>query len=69
MKSLVLYLFLLILGFFFNFVLDIIYKYDKFSKTLLKKNLELFSNKKDSLVLFFLHFMLLPLKIDFIIKK
>lgn len=69
MKSLVLYLFLLILEFFFNFILDIIYKYGKFSKALLKKSLEFFSDEKNGPILFFLYFILLLLKIDFIIKK
>lgn len=69
MKSLVLYLFLLILKVFFNFVLDTIYKYSKFFKALLEKSLEFFPDKKGSPVLFFLRFMLLLLKIDFIRKK
>lgn len=69
MKSLVLYLFLLILKVFFNFVLDTIYKYSKFFKALLEKSLEFFPGEKGSPVLFFLRFMLLLLKIDFIIKK
>lgn len=53
MRGLILYFFLLILGVLFNFALDIVYKYDRFSETLLKKGFKFVSGNKISLVLFF----------------
>lgn len=61
--------FLLILEVLFNFILDIIYKYGKFSKTLLKKSLEFILSKKVDFILLFLIFMLLSSKIDPILEK
>lgn len=52
MKNLILYFFLLIFKILFNFILNIIYKYDRFSKTLLKKILNL-SQVKGIALLFF----------------
>lgn len=53
MTGLILYFFLLILRVLFNFVLDIVYKYNRFSKTLLKKGFEFVLNNKIRPVLFF----------------
>lgn len=53
----------------FNFILDVVYKCNRLSKALLKKDLKLVLSEKSNLILFFLYFILLLLKINFIIKK
>lgn len=69
MKNPILHIFLLILKVLFNSALDIIYKYSKFSKTLLKKSFNLITGKKSSLILFFLCFILLLSKVGPVTKK
>lgn len=69
MKSSILYFFLLILRVPFNLALDIIYKHNIFSKTLLKKGLEFDSNRKNGLIIFLLYFILLLSKINPISKE
>ena len=61
--------FLLILEVLFNFTPDAVYKHGEFSKTLLKKDLEFLLGEEINPVLFFLCFMLLPVKFDPISKK
>lgn len=69
MKSLILYFFLLILRILFDFSLDAIYKYNRFSKILLKKIFKFVLGKRVSLILFLLYFILLSLKVYFVLKK
>lgn len=64
MRSSILHFFLLILKILFNLATNAVYKYSRFSKTLLKKNLEFFLRKKVDLILFFLCFILLLFKIN-----
>lgn len=52
MKSSILHFFLLIVEVLFNSALDVIYKRNRFSEALLKKNLEFFLSKGVNLVLF-----------------
>lgn len=63
-KSLILYFFLLILRVFFNLTPNVIHKRDRFSKTLLEKNLEFVLYKQVGSVLLSSSFMLLPPEID-----
>lgn len=60
---------MVILEVFLNPIPNIIYKYNKFSKVLSKKNFELVSVKEVGCILFISCFMLLLLKIDTILKK
>lgn len=68
MKSLVLYFLLLVLGILLNLGLDTCYKQSRFFKTLLKKNLK-FILSKGVVVAFDLSLMLLPAKINPIVKE
>lgn len=65
----ILHFFLLILEVLFNPTLDVIYKPNRFSKNLLKKSLEFVLDEKSSLILFFLSLVLLPSRIDLILKE
>lgn len=49
--------------------LNIIYKYNKFLKTLLKKDFKFVLNNRNNSILFLLHLMLMLYKIDLILKK
>lgn len=69
MKSVVLYFFMLVLEILLNLSLDICYKNSKFLKTLLEKSLKFVSNNEDSILAFYLSFILLLAKIDLILKK
>lgn len=69
MKNLILYFFLIIIKSFFNFTLDVICKYNRFFKILLEKILKFALYKKNNHVLFNFYFILLLIKINFIIKK
>lgn len=69
MKSPVLYFFLLVLQVFFYFSPDIINEYGRFSKILLKKNLELVLCKEKNLVLLNLSLVLLLAKVYPILEK
>lgn len=69
MKNLVLYFFLLVLRVFFNFILDAIYKSNRFIKILLKKDFKFILSRVDNIVLFYLSFILLPAKIDFLLEE
>lgn len=60
--------FLLILRFFFNLTLDIIYKCNRFFKAFLKKNFKFVLYKNNNLILFNLSLILLLVKIDFFLK-
>lgn len=57
------------LGFFFNFILNAIYKYSRFAKILLKKGLKFVLYKESNVVLFNLNLILLLVKVDLITKK
>lgn len=52
-----------------NFSLDASHKQSRFSKTLLKKDLEFISSRKSSIVVFDLGFVLLPAEINLIAEK
>lgn len=68
-KSSVLYFFLLILKIFFDFILDNVYNYGRFSKTLLKRSLKLVSCKSNHLILLNLGHVLLPVEVYSFLKK
>lgn len=57
------------IGVFFDPTLDAIYKYNRFFKTLLEKNFKSVLNRKDSIVTFYLSFVLLLLKIGPLFKE
>lgn len=69
MRSLVMYFFLLVLQVYFYFTSDVVYKYGRFSRTLLKECLEFILYKESDPVLLSLGFVLLPIKVDSISKK
>lgn len=54
---------------FFNLILDIIYEYGRFAKTLLKKIVKFVLYKKNNLVLLNLDFILLLIKVNPILKE
>lgn len=60
---------MLILGVFFNFNLDVIFKYNRFFKILLKKGFKFVLYKKINFILLHLSLVLLLAKVDFIIKE
>lgn len=62
MKNLILYFFLFILEVSFNFILDIVYKYNRFSDTLLKKGFKYILSDKIGSVLFFLMLYVIIIK-------
>lgn len=64
MKSLVLYFFLLVLEVSFNFILDVIHKYSRFSETFPEKGLEFVIYGGNGSVMFDLSLMLVPAKVD-----
>lgn len=61
--------FLLILNVLFNLILDVIYKRDRFSKILLKKDFELISIREINLILFHINLILLLVKVNLFSKK
>lgn len=61
--------FLIVLRISFSFNLDISYKYDRFIKVLLEKNLKFCQNKKKSDIAFILSFMLLLAEVILISEK
>lgn len=69
LESLILYFFLLVLGILFNFCSNIGYKQGGFFEILLKKSRKFEPNKRDSIVIFNLSFVLLPVKVDFVAEK
>lgn len=60
---------LLVLRISLDFSLDTGYKGSRFSKTLLKKNLEFVSNKKNGTIAFNLSFVLLQIEVDSVLEK
>lgn len=52
-----------------DFNLDISYKQCRFLKTLLKKDFEFVLSNRDSIIAFYLSFVLLLAKIDFILEE
>lgn len=69
MKKLILYFFLLILEVSLNFILDIVYKHSRFSKIVSKKSLKFVLGKRNGPITFDLGLILLPVKIDPLIKE
>lgn len=69
MRSLVLNFLLLVLKISLNLSLDAIYKYCRFSKTILEKSLKFILNKKNRTIAFNLNFVLLPAKVNLILEK
>ncbi len=69
MGCLILDFFQLILGVFFDFALDIIYKDNRFSRAFLGKSLKLFPTRRCGSIMFDLIFVLLPAKKDPIFEK
>lgn len=68
-KNPILYLFLLVLGVFFNFIIDVVYKRSRFPKVFTEKTLEIVLDKKIGSVTFDLGLVLLSVEIDHIPKK
>lgn len=69
MKSLILYLFLLVFEDLFNFFPDFVHKRGRLSITFLEKSFKFNAYSKNSLVFFKHKLMLLLLKADFFQKK
>lgn len=69
MRSLILYFFLLVLEVLFNLIPDIVYKYSKFSKNLLKKSLKFFSSGEKGLITFNPGLILLPAEVNLILEE
>lgn len=69
MKNPILHFFLLIFRVSFNITPDIIYKYDKFFKTFLKKSFKFIPYTGTKLVMFKPDLMLLPIKANFLLEK
>lgn len=63
------YFFKLILKVFFDLILDTVYKYDGFFKTLLEKNFKFISSKRNCTFVFYLSFMLLLAKINLVLEN
>lgn len=53
----------------FDFIINIIYKYSRFFKTLLKKGFKFVLYKKSNFVLLNSSFVSLLIEVDFILKK
>lgn len=69
MRNPILNFFLLVLKILLNLCLDAYHKYNRFSKTLTKKDFKFVSSKKNSIFMFYTNFLLLPAKIDLILEK
>lgn len=69
MKNSIYHFFLLILKVLFNLTINAICKYNRFFKTLMKKNLEFNLRKKVGSISLFLYFILLPLKVNLVLEK
>lgn len=69
MESLILNFFLLILQILLNFGPDASHKQNEFSKTLSEKGFKFVLSKRDRIVASNLSFVLLPAKIDPVLKK
>lgn len=63
------YFFLLVLEVFFDLISNVVYKYDRFSETLLEESLEFVSFEKNNPVLLNYSFVLLAVEIDSILEK
>lgn len=63
------YFFLLRLGILLNFNLDINHKQGEFFKNLLEKGIEFVLNKRNSINVFNLSFVLLLIEVDFILEE
>lgn len=57
------------MGILLNLCLNIGYKQDGFFKTLPKKGLKFVLNRVDSTIIFNFSFVLLPVEINFVVKK
>lgn len=68
-KNSILYFPLLVLKILLNLSFNADYKQNKFSKTLPKKDLKFVLNKRDDIVAFKLSFVLLPVKVNLILKN
>lgn len=69
MKSPILNLFLPVLRILFNLNPDAYHKGGRFSKVLPKKYLKFVLSKKNGIIIFNLDLVLLPIKVDLILKK
>ena len=65
----ILYFFLLVLGIPLDLGPDVSYKQGEFSETLLKEGLKFVLNIGDSIIVFNLRFVLLPAKVNPVLKK
>lgn len=69
MESLILYFFLLVLGILLNLGLNTSHKQGGLFKTLLKEGFKFVSNRRSNIIAFKLSFVLLLVKVDFVLEE